>query len=116
MGLLSVRNASEPSFTSGSTIALLTDPSDAAAALASLYGAHGGGGAGFSLHSYDGVFRGRRCAAAEIFALHAYFFLERKEEREGRRKSELVPLGSGMMRTGVIVNTKSLRARSVVQE
>jgi hypothetical protein len=83
MGLLSVRNASEPSFTSGSTIALLTDPSDAAAALASLYGAHGGGGAGFSLHSYDGVFRGRRCAAAEIFALHAYFFLERKEA-EGR--------------------------------
>jgi hypothetical protein len=32
-----------------------------------------------------------------------------RRRREGRRKSELVPLGSGMMRTGVIVNTKSLR-------
>lgn len=81
MGLLTVRNASEPSFTSGS-IALLPDTACSSSLLrpCSPRGRRG------VLHSYEGTGRGRGCAAAEVVARRASFLLG--EEGEGGKGSQ----------------------------
>jgi hypothetical protein len=96
MGLLSVRNASEPSFTSGSIIALLPGRVVAATPLVSSDRARRGEGAGFFSHKRERgvalVRGGGGCCSPRLL-----FLGEEGEGGNGRRKSgNRCPTGSGL--------------------